>query len=201
MADNPPSPFTSSTVLASIKLRQSQRIPPCCVCSSSARCPMAKFGSVRIPQRFSPSSKKTLRCVFCNSGSAIHFCPSGPTYWRSSSQMGQFRGGSFGFGYCVPQVTQMWLISFRPRLVLSAANQSLAGPGSDPATVHAPLFVSQRLNRIEICRAHGWEHPAYHTHQSENGGSDQQYFRRDDQSDVGGFGVFGESAIKGQTSD
>src|SRR5437016_452976 len=73
--------------------------------------------------------------------------------------MGQFRGGSFGFGYSVPQVMQIWLISFRPRFVLTAANQSLAGPRSDPATVHAPLFVPQRFNRIEICGAHCWEHP------------------------------------------
>src|SRR5207248_9731748 len=62
-------------------------------------------------------------------------------------------------------------------------------------------LIPQRLNRIQIRRPHRGEHSAHNSNQRENGGSDQQYFRRDDQSHVGGFGVFGESAIKGQTSD
>ena len=95
---------------------------------------------------------------------------------------------------------QIWLISFRPRFVLTAANQSLAGPRSDPATVHAPLFVPQRFNRIEICGAHCWEHPTYHADQSENRSRDQQNLGRNDQGDIRGLGVFSEP-VKGQRSD
>ena len=77
------------------------------VCISKARCPMAKEGSVPMPNMSGSSSRSTFLCDLCSSSLLIYFCPLRPTYCRSSSQMRQRSGSKLAsVGYCAPQVTQ-----------------------------------------------------------------------------------------------
>ena len=93
----------------------------------------------------------------------------------------------------------MWLITFRS--AFSERSEPVASWARQRfCDAPAPLFVSQRFNRIEICRAHCWEHPTYHADQSENRSRDQQNLGRNDQGDIRGLGVFSEP-VKGQRSD
>ena len=77
------------------------------VCISKARCPIAKDGSVPMPNMSGSSFWSTFLCDLCSSSLSIHFCPLRPTYCRSSSQMMQPSGFKLAsVGYCAPQVTQ-----------------------------------------------------------------------------------------------
>lgn len=65
---------------------------------------MAKDGSVPIPTMSGPSSAIRARWFSRSSVRVVHRWPSQPTYWRSSSQMGQSGRGP---PYWAPQVAQI----------------------------------------------------------------------------------------------
>ena len=83
----------------------SQSTLPAGVVTSSARWPIAVGGSAPMPITPGPSSAMWPRCpALASSASVVHCCPSQPTYWRSSRQIGQ---SSRGAPYCTPQVRQI----------------------------------------------------------------------------------------------
>ena len=73
--------------------------------TSSARWPIEVGGCAPTPITPGPSGLVTPLCPASrNSASVVHCCPSQPTYWRSSSQIGQ---SSRWAPYCTPQVRQI----------------------------------------------------------------------------------------------
>src|SRR5947209_4933918 len=108
IAFKPPSRSTASTVSSSSRLIQSQSIFPCPVCTSSARCPIAKVGVEPMPISPASCSFTVLRKPSsCNINCVVQFWPSCPTYWRWSRQIGHSRGCSSLSANCVPHVVQI----------------------------------------------------------------------------------------------
>src|ERR1700704_4120072 len=131
MACNPPSPLIRVTVASSISEMQSQRMLPCGVQTSSARCPMANLGVVPMPIRPGSYWRNPLWCEIRKRSSVVHDCPSGGRYWRSSSHTGHRAGGTSLGGYCVPQVEQM--------------NAGMISPVWSPSPLNNDQGLSQQL--------------------------------------------------------
>ena len=112
IAPSPPCASTTRIAARSIRLMQSQStllpgLSRAAAGTSSARWPIANFGSVPMPSRPSPSSLSARRWRAHSPSSVVHSCPAQPTYWRSSAQIGQRSGEPSLSANCVPQVTQM----------------------------------------------------------------------------------------------
>src|SRR5262245_2566345 len=107
IARMPPARSTASAVASSRSVTQSHRSPS----TRSARWPIANVGSVPIPTRPGSSSSTRLRCSRRSSSIVVQPCPPWPTYWRASRQIGHSAGGPSDSGNCVPQVTQMCLVT------------------------------------------------------------------------------------------
>jgi len=73
--------------------------------------------------------------------------------------------------------------------------------GTGKGIVIASLFVAQRFNRVQVRSPDHRKHPAGHTDQGENRGSDEQNLGRDDQANVAHLGMLGVAAIESQGSD
>jgi hypothetical protein len=86
---------------------QSQRMFPPGAWTRRARWPIAKLGSQPSPTRPGSCSRMSARWSRRSSSRVVHRWPSRPTYWRSSSQIGQNGGGSALSANWLPQVTQM----------------------------------------------------------------------------------------------
>src|SRR5215470_14813977 len=122
---------------------------PVGVRTSSARCPIAVGGWAPTPSTPGPSSSIQPWCpAAASSARLVQRCPSQPTYWRSSRQMGQ---SSRGAGYCTPQVTQ---IGRSTSMTPGIAQAQAVGPGRDTAVVgcgsaFGPVVVrGQRLRHL-----------------------------------------------------
>ena len=91
---------------SSREMQSHSTLPPG-VRTSSARCPIANAGSTPTPVRPGSSSRSTTAWSRPSSAMVVQRWPPQPTYWRSSSQMGQAVGGWAVSGYCTPQVAQI----------------------------------------------------------------------------------------------
>src|SRR3954469_24524681 len=107
IAASPPRRSISAAVSSSSSVTQSQSRLRSPNGTSSARWPMANFGSVPMPVS-SRCGRTALVCSARSSASVVHCCPPSGTYWRSSSQIGHAGGGASESGYWTPQATQMY---------------------------------------------------------------------------------------------
>src|SRR3954470_14181837 len=103
----PPRSAICSAAASSRTGTQSQSTLPGGVRTSSARWPIATAGVTPTPTRSGSSSRNSLRGSRRRSSRVVQRCPSHPTYWRSSRQIGQSRGGRSVSGYCTAQVAQI----------------------------------------------------------------------------------------------
>src|SRR5205809_1038041 len=111
MAAIPPRSVTARLVNSSSRVTQSQSTFPAGDCTSRARWPMANEGAVPIPTSRSSCRRNSLWWPRCRSAKVVQRWPSGPMYWRSSSQIKQCAGGASPVSsYCIPHVTQMKLL-------------------------------------------------------------------------------------------
>src|ERR1041385_5310036 len=85
---------------------------------------MAKLGSSPMPSTPDSSARR----ILCPAGGAswlVQRCPCQPTYWRSSSQIGQ-RSGLLSAN-CVPQVSQMANTDMLPASVICCQLRAIIG--------------------------------------------------------------------------
>ena len=71
----------------------------------------------------------TFLCVDRSASRVVHCWPSGLTYWRSSSQIGQCSGGFAVSANWVEQVTQMEAVPFVVMSVAASACRHRLGVG------------------------------------------------------------------------
>ena len=133
---------------SSTRVTQSHITLPCGVCTTSARWPMAICGRVSTATRPGSSSETWFcRPSAMKSASVAHCWPFQPTYWRSSSQIGQRAGGCSLGAYCTPQVRQMKASIVSPRL-----RHSHAGLGSAGEPAGSPLLGKRHgIYRLTAC--------------------------------------------------
>src|SRR5476649_810504 len=131
IALRPPRPLIALTVAASSVATQSHSTLPPLVRSSSARWPIANFGSEPMPRTPGSYSRQTFLWLCESCSSVVQLCPPGGTYCRSSSQMTHCAGGKFGFlslgGYCMPQAVQMKQGIRIPRVFAAVQNDGEFG--------------------------------------------------------------------------
>ena len=84
----------------------SQRTFPSAVSRRSIRWPIANDGSTPTPS-IPASSRSSQRWSRASSAGVVQRWPASPTYWRSSSQIGQDVGGSSLSANWVAQVQQI----------------------------------------------------------------------------------------------
>src|SRR4051812_2058737 len=107
MATIPPSSEIRSWAASSISGTQSQSTLPSGVRTSRARWPIATDGETPTPSRSGSSSRSSVVWSAASSSRVVQRWPPQPTYWRSSSQIGQCSGASAVSAVCTAQVTQI----------------------------------------------------------------------------------------------